>query len=297
MRAVMRCEAGHRALARLARLSLSSNVSARGVSVSTAHAFPALCTGGRGLARAYTAIVPQSSFAFLKRKTNTSSGVFTRGLAASASRGSSEAGSFGSDSNNTSGDAQKTANAVSSPPHRSPASSQTGTQASFAGTLTDASKTKVQAIRREAKGSPKKFNDVCRLVRGLRVEDAVAQCALSPKKYADVVRKVILSAAANATNNHDLDREKLMIVEALVGKGTFIKRISVHGRGRSGVITKPRSHVTIGVAEIGSDLGVKNVPPTQPLRRMTVVEHEAPWKRRRRSAMAKFAMAKQAGMV
>ncbi len=68
-------------------------------------------------------------------KTNTSSGVFTRGLAASASRGSSEAGSFGSDSNNTSGDAQKTANAVSSPPHRSPASSQTGTQASFAGCL------------------------------------------------------------------------------------------------------------------------------------------------------------------
>ena len=146
----------------------------------------------------------------------------------------------------------------------------------------------MRAVRREAKGSPKKFNDVCRLVRGLSVDDAVAQCALSPKKYADVVRKVILSAAANATNNHDLDREKLLVAEALVGKGTFIKRVSVHGRGRAGVITKPRSHVTIAVAEASDE---------RPRRRMKVREHEAPWKRRRRSALRGLRIAKEAGLA
>lgn len=146
-------------------------------------------------------------------------------------------------------------------------------------------------MRREAKGSPKKFNDVCRLVRGLTVDDAVAQCALSPKKYADVVRRVILSAAANATNNHDLDREKLMVTEALVGKGTFIKRVSVHGRGRAGVITKPRSHVTVAVAEASSARDGK------PKRRMKVREHEAPWKRRRRSALRSLKIAKEAGLA
>ena len=121
------------------------------------------------------------------------------------------------------------------------------------------------------------------------MEDAVAQCALSPKRYADVVRKVILSAAANATNNHDLDREKLVITEALVGKGTFIKRISVHGRGRSGRIEKPRSHVSIAVAERGADL--------RPKRRMKVREHEAPWKRRRRNALRAWQMAERGGFV
>lgn len=277
----MRGETGQRALAHLARLSLSG-LSAR----VTPRALPVLFAQGRALG--CTAIGPSTSFTQTKTRSNNRTLTLTRGLAASAegTDGSAKAPIGSATESNTS---------VPSPLQRAPAPKNT-TQASFAGTLTDASKTKVHAHRREAKGSPKKFNDVCRLVRGLRVEDAVAQCALSPKRYADVVRKVILSAAANASNNHDLDREKLMIVEALVGKGTFIKRVSVHGRGRAGVITKPRSHITIGVAEIGS-IGAKNSPIALPLRKMTVVEHEAPWKRRRRSAMKKYAMAKEAGMV
>jgi large subunit ribosomal protein L22 len=175
-----------------------------------------------------------------------------------------------------------------SPLRRAPAP-RGASSPSVSGTLTDSlhPHTTVRAVRREAKGSPKKFNDVCRLVRGLSVDDAVAQCALSPKKYADVVRKVILSAAANATNNHDLDREKLVVAQALVGKGTFIKRVSVHGRGRAGVITKPRSHVTIAVAESGE----------RPRRRMKVREREAPWKRRRRSALRGLRIAKEAGLA
>ena len=72
-------------------------------------------------------------------------------------------------------------------------------------------------MRREAKGSPKKFNDVCRLVRALRGRRRRAVRVVA-EEDADVVRKVILSAAANATNNHDLDREKLLVAEALVGK-------------------------------------------------------------------------------
>ena len=182
-----------------------------------------------------------------------------------------------------------TSESAPSPLRRAPAP-RGASSPSFSGTLTDSlhPHATVRAVRREAKGSPKKFNDVCRLVRGLSVDDAVAQCALSPKKYADVVRKVILSAAANATNNHDLDREKLLVAEALVGKGTFIKRVSVHGRGRAGVITKPRSHVTIAVAEASDE---------RPRRRMKVREHEAPWKRRRRSALRGLRIAKEAGLA
>lgn len=146
----------------------------------------------------------------------------------------------------------------------------------------------MRAVLRKQKGSPKKFNAVLRLVRGLRVDDAVAQLSLSPKRYADVVRRVVQSAAANATNNHDLDREKLVIAEAVVGKGVFQKMVSIHGRGRAGVMHKPKSHVRIEVAEREAPEGG---------RRMRVRELEAPWKRRRRDAMRNFDIARRAGLA
>ena len=121
----------------------------------------------------------------------------------------------------------------------------------------------------------------------MKVDDALIQCVLSPKKYAKTVKAVIQSAAANATNNHDLDRDRLVIVEAVVGKGTFSKRVSIHGRGRSGMITKPRSHVRICVEE--SDEKVH--------RKVSIREFEAPWKKHRRRAMEKLKMAKEMGLA
>ena len=164
------------------------------------------------------------------------------------------------------------------------------TRADFGTGLTDAGGERVaRAVLRQAKGSPKKFNDVLRVIRGCSVSDALVQCALSPKKYADVVRKVILSAAANATNNHDLDRDKLFVAEAVVGKGTFLPRLSIHGRGRAGKMHRPRSHVTIVLEE-------RETPPKKS-RSVNIREAEAPWKKHRRRAMQKYNIAAEAGLV
>ena len=164
------------------------------------------------------------------------------------------------------------------------------TRADFGTGLTDAGGERVaRAVLRQAKGSPKKFNDVLRVIRGCSVSDALVQCALSPKKYADVVRKVILSAAANATNNHDLDRDKLFVAEAVVGKGTFLPRLSIHGRGRAGKMHRPRSHVTIVLEE-------REAPPKKS-RSVNIREAEAPWKKHRRRAMQKYNIAVEAGLV
>ena len=279
----MRGDTG-RALARLARLSLASGApaSARAPQAS----FPAALALARAFSPAALA-APESARARRSAR-SAAARAATRGLAAGAAETSASGGS--APSNIGSASDGSTNESAPSPLRRAPAPRGGASSPSFSGTLTDSlhPQLTVRAVRREAKGSPKKFNDVCRLVRGLSVDDAVAQCALSPKKYADVVRKVILSAAANATNNHDLDREKLLVAEALVGKGTFIKRVSVHGRGRAGVITKPRSHVTIAVAEASGE---------RPRRRMKVREHEAPWKRRRRSALRGLRIAKEAGLA
>ncbi len=164
------------------------------------------------------------------------------------------------------------------------------TRADFGTGLTDAGGERVaRAVLRQAKGSPKKFNDVLRVIRGCSVSDALVQCALSPKKYADVVRKVILSAAANATNNHDLDRDKLFVAEAVVGKGTFLPRLSIHSRGRTGKMHRPRSHVTIVLEE-------REAPPKKS-RSVNIREAEAPWKKHRRRAMQKYNIAAEAGLV
>jgi large subunit ribosomal protein L22 len=278
----MRGDTG-RALARLARLSLASGAPAS--ARATQASFPAALALARAFSPAALA-APESAHARRSAR-SAAARAATRGLAAGAAETSASGGSESSGMGSASDGS--TNESAPSPLRRAPAP-RGASSPSFSGTLTDSlhPHTTVRAVRREAKGSPKKFNDVCRLVRGLSVDDAVAQCALSPKKYADVVRKVILSAAANATNNHDLDREKLLVAEALVGKGTFIKRVSVHGRGRAGVITKPRSHVTIAVAEASDE---------RPRRRMKVREHEAPWKRRRRSALRGLRIAKEAGLA
>ena len=281
----MRGDTG-RALARLAWLSLArvAPVSARAPQAS----FPAALA----LARAFSPASLATSVS-ARASPARSAAVYaaTRGLAAGAVETTSSDGS--EPSSGSAGGSTSTRKSSSPSPLRRAPAPRGASSPSFSGTLTDTlnPRTKVRAVRREAKGSPKKFNDVCRLVRGLTVDDAVAQCAMSPKKYADVVRRVILSAAANATNNHDLDREKLLVTDALVGKGTFIKRVSVHGRGRAGVITKPRSHVTIAVAEASGE------SREHPRRRMRVHEREAPWKRRRRSALRGLRIAKEAGLA
>ncbi|KAI7841487.1 hypothetical protein COHA_004880 [Chlorella ohadii] len=97
--------------------------------------------------------------------------------------------------------------------------------------------------------SPQKLNDFAKVVRGLHIEDALIQCEISPKKSAGLVRKVLLSARANATNNLGLDESRLRVVEAWVGKGQHLKRISMHGRGRSGRRLRYRSHLTVVLRE------------------------------------------------
>ena len=112
-----------------------------------------------------------------------------------------------------------------------------------------ARRTHAQAVLRGVPISPKKLNEFARLLRGLHIEDALIQCKVHPKKSAKICEKVLLSARANAVHNHGLAGLKLKVDEAWVGKGTHLKRISIHGRGRSSTMLKYRSHLTIVLKE------------------------------------------------
>jgi large subunit ribosomal protein L22 len=107
-----------------------------------------------------------------------------------------------------------------------------------------------KAVSRMLRVSPQKLNLVAQLIRGKKVDMALADLEFSRKRIAKDVRKCLESAIANAENNHELDVDDLVVAEAHVGRGLVIKRHVPRGRGRVGRILKPFSHLTIVVREV-----------------------------------------------
>ncbi len=107
-----------------------------------------------------------------------------------------------------------------------------------------------QAVARTIRISPQKLNLVAALIRGKKVDKALAELEFSRKRIASTVKKTLESAIANAENNHDLDVDSLIVAEAFVGKSIVMKRFHARGRGRSSRIEKPFAHLTIVVREM-----------------------------------------------
>ncbi len=98
--------------------------------------------------------------------------------------------------------------------------------------------------------SPQKLNLVAGMIRGKKVEKALADLTFSKKRIAIDVKKCLQSAIANAENNHGLDVDSLVVAEAWVGKNLVMKRGRPRARGRFGKIMKPFSEITIKVRQI-----------------------------------------------
>ncbi len=106
------------------------------------------------------------------------------------------------------------------------------------------------AKTRMLRTSPQKLNLVAAMIRGKKVEKALADLTFSKKRIADDVKKCLQSAIANAENNHNLDVDELIVAEAWVGKNLVMKRGKPRARGRFGRIHKPFSELTIKVRQV-----------------------------------------------
>ncbi len=106
-----------------------------------------------------------------------------------------------------------------------------------------------KAVLRMLRTSPQKLNLLAQLIRGKKVDKALAELSFSRKRIAIPVRKTLESAIANAENNHNLDVDALVIKEASVGKSISMKRFATRARGRSTRIVKPFSRLRIVVRE------------------------------------------------
>ncbi len=107
-----------------------------------------------------------------------------------------------------------------------------------------------QAVAKSLRISPQKLNLVAGMIRGKKVNQAMAELEFSQKRIAGDVRKVVMSAVANAENNHGLDVDELVVAEAYVGKNLVLKRFHARGRGRGSSIFKPFSQLTVVVRQV-----------------------------------------------
>jgi large subunit ribosomal protein L22 len=108
-----------------------------------------------------------------------------------------------------------------------------------------------EASIRMLRVSPRKLNLVAQLIRGLDVDKALTVLTACEKRIAVDVKKVLLSAIANAENNKQLDVDALYVRAVNVGKSITLKRLQPRARGRAGRIHKPFSRMSIVVKEHG----------------------------------------------
>ena len=111
------------------------------------------------------------------------------------------------------------------------------------------------AKSRMLRTSPQKLNLVAAMIRGKKVDKALADLTFSKKRIAGDVKKCLQSAIANAENNHGLDVDELVVAEAWVGKNLVLKRGRPRARGRFGRIMKPFSELTITVRQVEAQVG------------------------------------------
>lgn len=111
------------------------------------------------------------------------------------------------------------------------------------------SKIQTTATLRRARISAQKARLVANQVRGLSVEKALNILKFSNKKAAEIVKKVLESAIANAEHNDGADVDMLKIGTICVDEGPTMKRIRPRAKGRSARIFKRTSHIKIAVIE------------------------------------------------
>ena len=93
--------------------------------------------------------------------------------------------------------------------------------------------------------SPFKVRIVLDIIRGKGLREAVAILENTPKSACEPVKKVLLSAAANAENNLGMSRDNLFVAKCYADQGPTLKRVMPRAQGRAFRILKRTSHITI----------------------------------------------------
>ena len=101
------------------------------------------------------------------------------------------------------------------------------------------------AVAKHVRISPYKVRIVLDIIRGKSYREAVAILENTPKAASDPVRKVLMSAAANAEDNLGMSKDNLFVAECYADQGPTLKRVQPVSKGRAYRILKRTSHITV----------------------------------------------------
>jgi large subunit ribosomal protein L22 len=104
-----------------------------------------------------------------------------------------------------------------------------------------------RAVGNYIRVAPRKARLVVDLIRGRSVTDALNTLGLCRKRAAHTVRKILVSAMANAAANDT--PEGFVVREAFVDEGPTLKRHMPRAMGRATIIRKRMSRITIVLEE------------------------------------------------
>ncbi|OIP75540.1 50S ribosomal protein L22 [bacterium (Candidatus Gribaldobacteria) CG_4_9_14_3_um_filter_36_15] len=107
--------------------------------------------------------------------------------------------------------------------------------------------------------APRKMRLLVDLIRGKKVQEAMALLDFSPKKGSRPLKKVLEQAIANAENNFQLKKSSLYISKITIDEGPKLKRWRARARGRAARIEKKTSHISLVLNEIKEKREAKKV--------------------------------------
>lgn len=107
-----------------------------------------------------------------------------------------------------------------------------------------------RAVARFVRVSPQKIRLIMDQVRGKKVDEALRKLSFAPQKGVVILKKLIVSAVANAEQNPDTDVDALYIKRVYADEGPTLKRFRPRALGRASRIRKRSSHLTVILDEI-----------------------------------------------
>ena len=167
------------------------------------------------------------------------------------------------------------------------------------------------ALKKNAKGSTKRFQAFLKILRGgITVEEALIQCKLSPKKkVANELYQIINSAKFNAVVGLGREPEdgyvdaNCVISKATATKGQYLKRMYVKAKGQAGTMHRARTHIRVEVKEQEAGKRMRVFDPNDEERAKVGQEgknappFEPPWITRKKLGEKRYRMAKEGGIL
>lgn len=113
---------------------------------------------------------------------------------------------------------------------------------------------KATAIQRYIHISSQKAKLVVDLIRNKSVTDSLIILENTNKKAAPIVKKLLIQAIANATNNHAMDGSKLYIYKIVANQAPTLKRTNPRARGSADLLKKRYSHIEITLSDDSEEM-------------------------------------------